>query len=110
VRTKMIKTQLLLLTVAAALATGCTWVKPVEGSDQVELLTVKEVAACKKLGHTTSHVKNEVAGLTRNQETVSQELITLGKNQAVEMGGDTIVQSQPLRDGKVVFDIYKCNQ
>lgn len=105
---KRTKSQMLLLSFTAVLVSGCNWVKPIEGSDQVELLMAKEIASCKKLGHTTSHVKNEVAGLTRNQETVSQELITLGKNQAVKMGGDTIVQSQPLRDGKVVFDIYKC--
>ena len=102
------KTQALVLTCAAALVSGCTWVKPVEGSDQVELLTLKDVSSCKKLGYTTSHVKNQVAGLTRNQDAVSEELVTLGKNQAVEMGGDTLVQAEPLRDGKVVFDIYKC--
>ena len=109
-RFKTFKIQAMILIGTLALATGCTWVKPVDGSDQVALLSAKEISACKKLGMTTSHVKNEVAGLTRNQETVTQELITLGKNQAVEMGGDTIVQTQPLRDGKVVFDIYKCNQ
>lgn len=87
---------------------ACTWVKPVDGSDQVVLVKADNVVGCEKLGHTTSFVKDNVAGLTRNQETVTEELVTLGKNQAVKMGGDAIVQSEPLKDGKVGFDIYKC--
>ncbi|MDX1399049.1 MAG: DUF4156 domain-containing protein [Oceanospirillum sp.] len=105
---KSLKAKTLLLISVSALATGCTWVKPVEGSDQVKLVSQANVAGCKKLGHTTSFVKNKVAGLTRNQEAVSEELVTLGKNEAVNMGGDTIVQVDPLKDGKVGFDIYKC--
>lgn len=108
----MMKKQLLLKTGALALGlslmTACTWVKPVDGSDQVILVKPDNVAGCEKLGHTTSFVKDSVAGLTRNQETVTEELVTLGKNQAVEMGGDAIVQTAPLKDGKVGFDIYRC--
>lgn len=87
---------------------GCAWVEPIEGSEQVALVKAANVTGCQKLGHTTSYVKNEVAGLTRNQDTVTQELVTLGKNQAAKMGGDTLVQVDPLKDGKVGFDIYRC--
>ncbi|WP_028302725.1 DUF4156 domain-containing protein [Oceanospirillum maris] len=91
-----------------ALVSACSWVKPVEGSDQVALVKQMNVAGCQKLGHTVSFVKDKVAGLTRNQETVLEELITLGKNQAVDMGGDTIVQTDAAEEGKIGFDIYKC--
>jgi len=91
-----------------SLVTACSWVKPVEGSDQVALVNSANTEGCNKLDKTTYFVKNQVAGLTRNQESVTEELVTLGKNQAVEMGGDTIVQTEPLKEGKIGFDIYKC--
>lgn len=107
-RSTTLKTQALALSFVAALSAGCTWVKPVEGSDQVRLLKASELAACKKLGHTTSFVKHEIAGIARNPKTVSEELVTLGKNQAAQMGGDAIVQATDFKEGKVGFDIYKC--
>ena len=91
-----------------ALISACSWVAPIEGSDQVALVKPMNVAGCQKLGHTVSFVQDKIVGLTRNQETVIEELITLGKNQAVDMGGDTIVQTDTLKEGKIGFDIYKC--
>ncbi|OOV85946.1 DUF4156 domain-containing protein [Oceanospirillum linum] len=97
-----------LLTLGLSFLSACSWVKAVEGSDQVLLAKAHNVVGCEKLGHTNSFVKDSVAGLSRNQDTIMEELVTLGKNQAVEMGADTIVQTGPLKDGKVGFDIYKC--
>ncbi|WP_417599076.1 DUF4156 domain-containing protein [Oceanospirillum sp.] len=105
-RNTLFKTGLLVL--GLTFLSGCSWVKAVEGSDQVLLAKAHNVAGCEKLGHTNSFVKDSVAGLSRNKETIMEELVTLGKNQAVEMGADTIVQTGPLKDGKVGFDLYKC--
>lgn len=98
----------ILLPLTALLISGCNWVKPQEGSDQVKLAAAGQVSDCRKLGHTTSFVKHEVAGLPRNPETVAEELVTLGKNQAVDMGGNTLVQTSAPKAGKAGFDIYRC--
>lgn len=98
-----------LAVVSVALSvSACNWVKPIDGSEEVRLLKASEVKACQKLGGTTSFVKNKIAGIERNRRTVIDELITLGKNQAVEMGGNVIVSRGPMHDGKMKFHIFKC--
>lgn len=100
----------------ASLSTGllliaaCSWVAPIEGSNQVALVKPANIGQCQKLGSTVSFVQNTVAGLSRNTKTMTEELITLGKNQAVEMKGDTIVQTTELNAGKMGFDIYRCGR
>ncbi|OPX54424.1 protein of unknown function [Oceanospirillum multiglobuliferum] len=98
------------ISLSLVLISACNWVKPVEGSDQVNLVQASNLTGCQKLGHTTSFVKDQVAGLARNQKTVTEELVTLGKNQAVEMGGDSIVQTSELKEGKMEFEIFRCKR
>lgn len=108
--TKSSKVLVVTALLSGTVLSGCTWVKPIEGSEKVKLVDATYISGCKLLGHTNTFVKNDVAGLTRNQETVTEELVTIGKNQAVDLGGDTIVQKEPMKDGKMSFDVYKCQQ
>lgn len=100
--------RVLLITGLAVLATGCNWVKPITGSEQVRLLTGNQIQSCKKLGSTTSFVKHKVAGIERSRETVMEELVILGKNQATEMGGNAIVSQGAMQNGRIKFHIYRC--
>lgn len=102
------KKLVLSVAVVSLALTGCSWVKPEAGSEQVRILTSEQVAECKKLGFTMSYTKHEIAGLQRNEETVNNELYTLAKNQATKMGGDTIVPQGVATDGQRNFDIYRC--
>ena len=80
------------------------------GLREGDVLLVKafNVETCKKMGTTTASVKHKVGIFTRSDEKVTEELTTLAKNRAAEMGGDSIVaQGEPV-DGSMSFDIYKC--
>jgi hypothetical protein len=87
---------------------ACTWVEPSKESSEVTLVKSFNVNACKKLSTTTVSVAQKVGIITRSDETVTEELLTLAKNKAAEIGGDSIVAQGPAVDGSMKFDIYKC--
>ena len=94
---------LIMLSLAA-----CTWVEPTKESSEVTLVKDFNVKSCEKLTTVSSTVKHKVGGMTRDEETVTEELITLAKNRAAELGGDSIVSHGPAVDGTMKFDVYKC--
>ena len=87
---------------------GCSWVKAKPGADKVSLVKTEHVANCKKIGKTSTQSRDNVAFINRRDEKVSQELVALAKNEAVEMGGDTIVAEGKPIDGRQIFLVYKC--
>lgn len=89
---------------------ACTWVEPTKEGSDVLLVKSFNVETCKKVGSTTTSVKHKLGIITRSEEKVTEELTTLAKNRAAEMGGDSIVaQGEPV-DGSMSFDIYKCGE
>ena len=91
------------------LGAGCSWVKPKAGAESVALVKASHVSACKLLGNTTSQVKDSVGILKRRDKKVTEELISLAKNAAIGLGGDTIVAKGDSQDGSQQFNIYRCN-
>jgi len=87
---------------------GCTWVDPVAGASRVTLVMPEHVSQCKPLGTTVSQVKDKVGIIHRSEAKVTEELLTLAKNSAVELGGDTLVAETGPADGTQKFKIYKC--
>jgi hypothetical protein len=80
------------------------------GADKVVVSEEAKVAACEARGATTVGVLHQVGGIPRLPEVVADELARLASNDAVEMGGDTIVPQGPVADGKRKFAIFKCRK
>ncbi|MEZ5570887.1 MAG: DUF4156 domain-containing protein [Halioglobus sp.] len=89
-------------------ASGCTWVDAKPGASRVTLVKPEHVSQCKPLGTTVSQVKDKVGGIHRSEDKVAEELLTLAKNSAVDLGGDTLVAESGPVDGAQKFTIYKC--
>ncbi len=89
---------------------ACTWVEPTKESKDVTLVKSFNVKSCKKLSTTIISVVQKVGIITRDKNTVTEELITLAKNKAASLGGDSIVAHKPAVDGSMTFDIYKCSE
>jgi len=87
---------------------ACTWVKPTPEGEQVRVLNASQVSICKKLGNTTVSLMAKVGFVERNEETVSEELVTLARNSGGSMGGDTVVPASGIEEGEQSFDVYKC--
>jgi hypothetical protein len=94
---------------AALLAGACTWVKLTQPAEGVHVGTINEVAACKKLGTTTSKTSPKIGIFSRSTKKVDLEVETLARNEAANMGGDTVVPQAPTSsEGRRSFDVYRC--
>ena len=93
------------------LVSGCTWVKPTPGGDQVRVASnPAEVAGCEQIGKTTVSLLDRVGALKRGQQKVEDELFVLGRNSAAEMGGDTILPVSEVFQGERRFAVYRCGR
>lgn len=100
--------QVILFVVISILINGCAWVKLTPGGEAVQLLTKDQVANCKIVGGTTVSVKDKIIGVKRKSEHVQGELISLARNSAARMDGDTIVKKSEVENGEQTFDVYLC--
>lgn len=87
---------------------GCSSIEMSSGGERVRVLAPDEVSSCRHLGKTNNSVTARVAGVRRPIETIEGELLTMGRNSASNMGGDTIVPLTVVTDGNQSFNIYKC--
>jgi hypothetical protein len=93
----------------AALAGGCTWVKLTGPGEGVRVGTVAQVASCEKLGATHAKTSTRIAFFSRSAQKIDTELESLARNEAAEMGGNTIVAQGPASsEGRRTFDVFRC--
>ena len=102
------KLQHYILTLCIICLPACSWVQPTSESREVMLVKPFNVKTCKKLGTTVATVTHQVGIITFNDDVVTEELVTLAKNRAAKMGGDSVVAQPPVVDGSMSFEIYKC--
>jgi len=96
---------------AALIAGGCTWVKLTSPGEGVRVGTRAQVAACERLGATHAKTSTKVAFFSRSQMKVDQEIESLARNEAADMGGNTIVAQGPTSsEGRRSFDVYRCKR
>lgn len=98
---------LLGLTVAL---TGCTWVELQEGAEAVALVESEQIEGCQPLSRTHAQVADRIGPFRRNEEKMAEELTTLAKNEAVHTGGDTLVATSDIEQGRQRFRIYQCEE
>jgi hypothetical protein len=94
--------------VAVAVLQACAWVKPTASGAGVRVASATEVAGCREAGSTQVSVLDKVAGVRRGYTAVAEELATLARNSAAQLGGDTVVPTSEIVDGTQTFAVYKC--
>ena len=89
---------------------GCTWVSLTPGAAEIRVApTERDVGGCKHIGDISARTKSKVGIIARNADQISEELATLARNEAVEMGADTILAvSPPTLEGVQKFRAYQC--
>src|SRR5262249_13413355 len=80
---------------AALLVGGCTWVKVTPPGASVRVGTAAEVTSCKRIGATHAKTSARAGIFSRSGEKIDREVETLARNEAAEMGGNTIVPQGP---------------
>jgi len=96
--------------ISAALLSGCAnnFLKPAAGSERVLLMKANQVTRCQSLGKVSVNVVTQVGIYNRAADAVEANLLQLGQNNAIELGGDTLVKDATPEYGKQVFAVYKC--
>ena len=99
-----------MLLLAGLITTACTWVELSEEGKAIRIVTLDDIANCKKQGNVVVKLKDKIAGFDRDEEKVKRELENLARNTVVElkMDGESIVPVSPIKDGQQTFAVYKC--
>jgi hypothetical protein len=106
IRSLIIATTLSISTMALS---GCTWVALAPDADGVRIGASDALDGCRQVGTTKARTKTRVGIFARNEKKVAEELTTLARNDAPELGGNTVVAEGPVSaDGVQRFAIYDC--
>ena len=81
-----------------------------EGADRVSLADANQVGGCQSKGGITISVfaKAGITGITRSEKDVEANMYQMARNNAVDVGADTVVKGESPEFGKRTFAMYKC--
>jgi len=96
------------LSAAAMLLGACSWVDLKPEAEDILVLKPFQTKQCEQKGRTTSQVLDKVWFVNRNQDKMADELATLARNTAVQMGGNAVVADSDISEGKQTFIILDC--
>lgn len=94
--------------VLSLLLLGCAFVEPDERGRQVEVVYFELPGECQLVGEVSVHVPHRIAGIDRSEVRVRDELESLARNEAVDLGADTIQAIDEPKDGRQRFRAYRC--
>lgn len=97
----------LLMLFAAGLA-GCSTPKLKPEADSVRRLGAQEATDCTRLGSTHAQVLAQILFFDRSEKKMSEELTTLARNSASNMGGNVVIAEGPITQGEQTFGVYRC--
>jgi len=96
------------LGVLVAAGAGCTHVKIEPSGTSVRRLGAQEAPSCERLGTTHVKVLSKVLFVGRSETKMAEELTTLARNSAGDMGGNAVIAEGGIHDGKQTFGVYRC--
>ena len=100
----------LLIIALAVVTSSCTWVKVNDKGSSVAVANAANVRGCENVREVTVSVTSKVGFVKRDANKVATELANLARNEAVNFGGDTVVPSSTIDNGRQSFNVYKCNK
>lgn len=101
---------ILVAALACVALTACASniIKASKGAERVSLANADQIAACQPKGKTTVDVFAKVGFVKRDADEVEANMYKVARNDAVEMGADTIVKGESPEFGRRIFLLYKC--
>jgi len=87
---------------------GCHWVPLTEGGARVRLLRSEQAAECEEIGTVNAKTSDRVIIFARTERKVREELESLARNEAAEMGGDAVVPIGRIETGRQSFAVHRC--
>ena len=87
---------------------ACTWVKVTDAGSAVTVSDAVPDAACRRVGGVTASTRATLGGSTRNEEKITEELHTLARNEAANLGANVVVPASEIVSGRREYDAYLC--
>lgn len=88
---------------------ACSWgIKLDSGGERVRTAWNGDVGGCRDMGKVTVSVLDRVGPVNRSDTKVRDELEVMARNEAVELGADTIRPLGEPRDGQQSWAAYRC--
>ncbi len=87
---------------------ACTWVQLTAEGEAVSLSSAGLVSDCGRIGRATAKTLGKIVVVERGGGRLQEELLTLARNEAGRMGGNTIVPESLIVDGQQEFGVYSC--
>lgn len=78
------------------------------GAEYVTVADANQVTNCESKGKVTVNVLAKVGFIDRSTANVDANLLQMGRNGAIDVGGDTIVKGDKSDSGTQTFAVYKC--
>ena len=75
-----------------------------EGADRVSLADANQVGSCQSKGG----IIISVFAKGRYEKNVETDMYQMARNNAVDVGADTVVKGESTEFGKRTFEMYKC--
>lgn len=98
----------LLAAITATVLTGCTWVQLTAEGKNVSLAVVDSISNCERIGRATSKTLGSIVAIERGGGRLQEELLTLARNEAARMGGNSVVPESLIDNGQQIFVVYNC--
>ncbi|HFD79512.1 MAG TPA: hypothetical protein ENK05_03820 [Gammaproteobacteria bacterium] len=89
---------------------ACSWLRSGVSPEEVRLATADEVRACSERGTVDVSVYDRPSELKRGEAALAGELLSLARQSAVQLGGDTLVPHGAIVDGSRVYGVYRCRR
>ena len=99
---------LLLPALLALLVPGCGQKLSYDSELSTQVVELKDVIKCRHLGNTRLSVPPKLYTLG-GQAKMARDLLVKARNLAAEVGADTVVPINEVREGKQNFRMYVCN-
>lgn len=94
---------------ALPLSACANWVQLTPKGAEVELVgDASRVASCVRIGRAKVQTLGKIIVVERGGQRLQDELLTLARNEAADLGGDTVVPESLMANGAQVFGVFKC--
>lgn len=100
--------RLMLIVAITLVFSACTWVEPDAKGKQIQVAYGKNLGACTLKGKVTVSVRSKVGFYERNDLKVRDELESLARNEAADLGADTVQALAEPIEGEQQFGAYDC--
>lgn len=100
--------QFFALTILFAMLGACSFVKLNPQAESTYVLQNENAASnCKLIGKTTASLWSSASTFQSDQK-IDDQLNTLARNQASEMGGNSVLAITGVENSQRTFNVYKC--